>query len=487
MTFPSEKRKSLVNFGISIANVGLRKVLAATVIAVLGLTGSLGHAQISVTKTTAVNQVVADRTAVVSSISIGNPGISAIQSVTAQISLSSSDNSRPMVLGHYVSTLTHGTGNGATSDYLFNQPISSASSLNGTYTFESSFDGPWGSNTWSALVADQVKGAGAATWNNWGLTITGTAASSGTMDLGPGGVLTAAAAGTTTVGAAVVSSAGGSAISLATDAGRDLNLTGGLSGAGDFSKTGSGTVRIGNSSDFTGRLDVGAGKVVVDGTLGSGSTTVVGSGGILGGSGTVGALQVASGGTLAVGNSPGQLNAGNTTWAGGAEYDWEIDDFTGNDSDFLAGRGTNWDFLNITGTLNVTALTNSKFFIDVLSLLANDNTTGGNADNWDPLKGYSFAIATASGGIQIGGASYNSFGSQSAFDSALNGLFDIRTTGFSNAPTSSALWNITTSSGGQTLLLNYNGGATAIPEPSSAALALVGLGVLALNRRRCRR
>ena len=161
--------------------------------------------------------------------------------------------------------------------------------------------------------------------------------------------------------------------------------------------------------------------------------------------------------------------------------------FTGNDSDFLAGRGTNWDFLNITGALNVTANTNNKFFIDVLSLLANDNTTAGNADSWDPLKGYSFSIATASGGIQIGGASYGSFGSQSAFDTALNGLFNIRTTGFSNATGSSALWNITTSSGGQTLLLNYNGGATAIPEPSSAALVVLGLAAVLAKRRRAAR
>jgi hypothetical protein len=190
---------------------------------------------------------------------------------------------------------------------------------------------------------------------------------------------------------------------------------------------------------------------------------------------------------LAVGNSPGQLNAGNTIWAGGASLAWETDDFAGNDSNFLSGQGTNWDFLNVTGTLNVTAGPSSKFIIDVLSLLANDNTTGGNADNWDPLKGYSFSIATASGGIQIGGTGLGGYGSQSTFDTALNGLFNIRTTGFSNAPSSAALWNITTSSGGQTLLLNYNGGATAIPEPSSAALALVGLGVLALNRRPCRR
>jgi autotransporter-associated beta strand protein len=392
-----------------------------------------------------------------------------------------------MVLGHYVSTLTHGSGSGAASAYLFNRPNSTASSLSGSYTFETEFNGEWGSNIWSALVADQVKGAGAATWNSWGLTITGTAASSGTMDLGPGGVLQAAAAGTTTVGAAVISSAGASAISLATEAGKDLNLTGGLSGTGDFNKTGEGTVRVGNSSDFTGQLNVGAGKVVVDGALGSASTTVVGSGGILGGSGTVGALQVASGGTLAVGNSPGTLNAGNTTWAGGATYAWEIDDFSGNDSDLLSGQGSNWDFLNVAGTLNVTASGASKFIIDVISLLAADNLTEGLATNWDPLKGYSFSIATASGGIQIGGSTFGSYGSQSAFDSALAGLFDIRTTNFDNAPSSANLWSISTSSGGQTLLLNYNGGATAIPEPSSAALALVGLGVLALNRRRCRR
>ena len=77
MTFQSEKRKSDCGDALRFGDWGLRKTLAASVVVVLGLTGTPGHAQISVTKTTSVNQTVADRSQVVSSISIGNPGISA--------------------------------------------------------------------------------------------------------------------------------------------------------------------------------------------------------------------------------------------------------------------------------------------------------------------------------------------------------------------------------------------------------------------------
>ena len=193
---------------------------------------------------------------------------------------------------------------------------------------------------------------------------------------------------------------------------------------------------------------------------------------------------VSSGGALAV----AQLSTGNMTLGGGDQYKWEIDDFSGNDGNFLAGQGTNWDFLNTTGTLNVTATSGDKFILDVLSLLptsAQANLTAGAAGNWDPMKGYSFAIATASGGIQIGGSGLSSFGSESAFDAALGSRFLIQTTGFANAADSAALWSISTSGGGTTMLLNYNGGATAIPEPSSASLLIAGIGgLLALRRRR---
>ena len=167
---------------------------------------------------------------------------------------------------------------------------------------------------------------------------------------------------------------------------------------------------------------------------------------------------------------------------------WEIDDSTGNENpggNFLTGAGTNWDFLNVTGTLNITATSGNKFNIDVISLL-NGTNTGGAADGFLAGTDYTFAIATASSGIQIGGVGLGGYANLGAFNSALAALFDINTTAFMNNPNNDGLWSISTSSGGTNLLLSYNGSATAIPEPSSAALTLIGLGVLAL-RRRCRR
>ena len=243
------------------------------------------------------------------------------------------------------------------------------------------------------------------------------------------------------------------------------------------------------TSTYTGATDVSEGKLVVNGDISSSSKVTVEAGGTLGGSGKVGALEVASGGTLAVGNSPGTLNAGNTTWAGGASLAWEVDDSTGNElynENFLSGKGANWDFLDVTGTLNVTATSGNKFIIDVISLLNGTNTDGA-ADGFLPGIDYQFAIATASGGIQIGGLERASYGSEAAFNAALAALFDINTGGFANNAGNDALWSISTFAGTGTersLLLTYSGGATAIPEPNSAALVLVGLGAALLKRRR---
>ena len=250
--------------------------------------------------------------------------------------------------------------------------------------------------------------------------------------------------------------------------GRSGSFAGQITGTGgNLVKAGTGTVTLTGTSDHTGQTTVSGGKLVVDGAL-SQSAVSVQSGGTLGGSGTVSALTVASGGTLAAGNSPGELSVtGNVIWSGGGSYDWEINSFPGT-------SGTNWDFLDIGGILTIDATAQNRFIIDVISLLANNGA--GETTGFDAFTNYSFAIATAAGGI-------------SGFDSS---YFNVLTGSFANSmnpagATSSGSWGVTKS--GNNVMLNYtaasiaSAGATAIPEPSSLALSVLGLGLLALCRR----
>jgi len=254
---------------------------------------------------------------------------------------------------------------------------------------------------------------------------------------------------------------GGGKIDVAVDA---LTVSGSISGSGTFTKDGAGSLTLTGTNSLSGSTLVAGGRLVVDGTLSQSAVTVQ-SGATLGGSGTVSALTVASGGTLAAGNSPGELTVtGNVIWSGGGSYDWEINSFPG-----LAG--TNWDFLDIGGSLTIDATAGNRFIIDVISLLANN--TGGNATGFDAFTNYSFAIATAAGGI-------------GAFDSS---WFNVQAGNFTNSmnpagATAAGSWGVARS--GNSILLNYTAAmanASAIPEPSSASLILLGLAGVALGRR----
>ena len=444
-----------------------------SIFVLFSVTFASARAQVTVQYATNPAATIPDRGQYVSTLTIANAGIATITGVSANVVLTSPSATNPMWLGDMFASLTHGTASESERtatlfNYFGSDPNNSATSLSASYDFATQFDGDWlASNKWSLLVADRAQG-GVGQVASWGLTITGTAASSGTMDPGQGGTLSAAAAGTQGIGAKVRSTGQGAyAVTLSTENGRGLNLTGGLEGSGDFKKTGLGTVQIGGSSpSFSGLVEVNGGDLVVGSgaNLGSSSSIRVNSGGRLKGTGTVGALTIASGGRLAVGNSPGTMTASSATWQGGGILEWEI-------NNFLGSAGTNWDFLNLTGMLDITATSGSKFIIEVISLLANN--TEGQATGFNEAGNYNFLIATAAGGFN------NSF---SADD------FTIVTSRFTNATGSGTagtnLWSVSTS--GNNLYLNYSGGV-AIPEPSSAALALIGLGALALNRRRCRR
>ncbi|OZI42565.1 hypothetical protein CEK29_12535 [Bordetella genomosp. 5] len=102
-----------------------------------------------------------------------------------------------------------------------------------------------------------------------------------------------------------------------------------ISGAGNFSKTGSGAVTLtGDSSAFAGNTRVEAGRLNVGTSAGGalGGTITVASGGTLGGSGTVGTTVLLDGARIAPGNSIGTLTvAGDLTFAPKSVYEVEAD------------------------------------------------------------------------------------------------------------------------------------------------------------------
>jgi autotransporter-associated beta strand protein len=221
------------------------------------------------------------------------------------------------------------------------------------------------------------------------------------------------------------------------------NSTGTSGGARGLTKLGTGTLILNNTNTYTGATTVSTGTLVVNGSISTSSLTTVATGATIGGSGTIGALTVSSGGFINPGNSPGILNvSGNYTQTG--LYTAEITGLT---------AGTEHDQINVTGTVDITGGSLTASFTagtyaanDLIFILLNDGA--------DAITG------TYSGLAQ--GATVTSYG------------------GFN--------WNISyvANSGGSP---SFTGGndialmAEAIPEPKTALLGVLGL-LLLLRRRR---
>jgi autotransporter-associated beta strand protein len=284
-----------------------------------------------------------------------------------------------------------------------------------------------------------------------------------------------------------------------------LTLSGVQAGTGTLIKDGPGKLILtGNANTLSGAVNVNAGTLLINSTTtGTGTApTTVNWGGVLGGTGTMGAaLTVAAGGTITAGSgatltdTTGHLTTAAQVWdptpTAAGTYAWKlnannssksfpagsstIDGTAGVTLDPGTGAGANWDVLTMN-TLNIVT-TGGAFNIQIVPL------AGAGANPFDTTKIYSWPIADVTGGagaISVNGTPLTgTMADIATLQAALNLMPGGGALG--GAPDSSFSIGLTgDSGGGEDIVINYSGA----PEPTSLALLGVGAAGVFLRRRR---
>jgi autotransporter-associated beta strand protein len=174
----------------------------------------------------------------------------------------------------------------------------------------------------------------------------------------------------------------------------------------------------------------------------------------------VGGLIVDLDSVLSPGASPGSLTTQDQHWREGGELAFELSlvDTAQVSQDALAGVSSGHDTLHVQGLLSLGASSAEPFRIRLHSLQA--DLAPGAVPNWDPSRDYTWTLATTANGV-------TGFAPEE---------FSLHTADFSAHNLVSGVFSVTADS--QRLYLNY----TAVPEPHSALLFLLGLALARLGR-----
>lgn len=253
----------------------------------------------------------------------------------------------------------------------------------------------------------------------------GTTIDSGKVTIGNGGT-------TGSLGGGAVTNNG----ALVFNRSNAFTVSNGISGTGTLTKTSSGTMTLTGVNDYSGATTVDAGRMVIGGSVAN-SAFSVSNGAALSGTGTIGSLTVASGGTVGGDTLPGSLATGSVNFQSGSTLSLDLN---GNVA------GTQYDQMAVTGTVSLAgALTATLGYTpvngDLLFILTNDGT--------DAVTG-----------------TFNGLANDAIFNI---GGQDFRISYIAN-------------SAGQTMTGGNDVALQAVPEPAAAVLG--GLGLIALLRRR---
>jgi fibronectin-binding autotransporter adhesin len=260
---------------------------------------------------------------------------------------------------------------------------------------------------------------------------------------------------------------------------------------------GTGTqLTLSGPSTFTGPTSIGSGVTLVagnanafgttanavtvnGGTLASGSGVTVSNpitlnSGKIGGIGSfqvpvsAAGFNITSGVVLSPGISgPGSLAFDGTLisgsallLSGGGTYNWQIVDATN-------GNG-GWDSVVVHGKVDIAATTTNHFILSIISVSSDGSSNP--AVNFDPSLAYSWVVLNAQ--------QFTFSGTGGTFNA---NAFTLNTSGFQNSNVGQ--FSLSLDNTGTNLVLNFS----PIPEPSTYALMIAGLGVTALATRRRRR